>query len=327
VDSITSNLAALVLVLAGLCLVFMLVLQAMQISRLRQRLDMLTRGSDGESLEAVMGEHLETVHQVGRDLDELTARTAVLESSARHHFARLGLVRFNPFPDTGGNQSFALALLDESEGGFVVSSLHSRTGTRIYAKSVVGGRADTSLSTEETEALDQARSSRPAQPAPATPRGVRGKNAEASVAAAPAVTRAAAAPMPAAAPTAAPAPTPAPAPAAVKAAPAPAPAAVKTELSAEPAAPTAEPAATPKAEPVGAPANAPKVEPAHSSDRRSPGSAAADRTAPAKGQSKSAVVAALDATSASGDAERTGRRSARAVVEAVSGEPRDTPDA
>lgn len=312
-DSITSNLAAIVLVLAGLCLVFMLVLQAMQISQLRHRLDTLTRGSDGESLEAVMGEHLETVHQVGRDLDELTARTAVLESSARHHFARMGLVRFNPFPDTGGNQSFALALLDKSEGGFVVSSLHSRTGTRIYAKSVVGGKADTSLSTEETEALDQARSSRSALPVPATPRGVRGKNADASVVGTAAVTGAAGAPVPkaAAAPTAAPAP----APAVAKAAPAP-----KAE-------PPAEPAAVPEAEPASAPAYAAKAEAARSSDRRSPGSGAADRTAPTKGQSKGAVVAALDATSAAGDAERTGRRSARAVVEAVSGEARDTPDA
>ena len=78
----------------------------------------------------------------------------------------MGLVRFNPFPDTGGNQSFALALLDESDDGFVVSSLHSRTGTRIYAKAVVGGKADTSLSTEENEAIDQARARRRFGPAP-----------------------------------------------------------------------------------------------------------------------------------------------------------------
>lgn len=164
-NSITDNMGAIVLVLVGLCLVLMLILQALQISRLRERLDLLTRGSDGESLEAVFDAHLETVHQVGRDLDELTARTAVLESSARHHFARLGLVRFNPFPDTGGNQSFALALLDESDDGVVVSSLHSRTGTRIYAKAVVAGKADTSLSAEEQDAIDEARSKRSVRPA------------------------------------------------------------------------------------------------------------------------------------------------------------------
>ena len=164
-DSITNNLAAIILVLAGLCLVGMMILLTTQVSSLRRRIDLLTGGVEGVDLEAVLGEHLETVHQVGSELDELSARMAVLESGARHHFAKVGLIRFNPFPDTGGNQSFALALLDESDDGVVISSLHSRTGTRIYGKSVVGGKADTSLSTEEQEAVDEARSRRPAQPA------------------------------------------------------------------------------------------------------------------------------------------------------------------
>jgi hypothetical protein len=164
-DLISENLAAIVLVVAGLCLLAIVMLQSLQVSRLRVRIDQLTGGVDGGDLEAVLGQHLETVHQVGRDLDELTARMAVVESSARHHFARAGLVRFNPFPDTGGNQSFALALLDESEDGVVVSSLHSRTGTRIYAKAVAAGKADTSLSAEEQDAIDEARLKRPTRPA------------------------------------------------------------------------------------------------------------------------------------------------------------------
>jgi Protein of unknown function (DUF4446) len=165
VDFISDNLAAITLVLAGLCLVVMLILVVTQVSNLRRRIDNLTGGVEGGDLEAVLGEHLETVHQVGRDLDELTARMAVVESSARHHFAKVGLVRFNPFPDTGGNQSFALALLDESDDGVVISSLHSRTGTRIYGKAVAAGKAETSLSAEEQEAVDEARSKRPARPA------------------------------------------------------------------------------------------------------------------------------------------------------------------
>ena len=161
----SDNLAAIVLVLAGLCLLGIVMLMSLQVSRLRVRIDQLTGGVDGGDLEAVLGQHLETVHQVGRDLDELTARMAFVESASRHHFARAGLVRFNPFPDTGGNQSFALALLDESEDGVVVSSLHSRTGTRIYAKAVAAGKADTSLSAEEQDAIDEARSKRASRPA------------------------------------------------------------------------------------------------------------------------------------------------------------------
>ncbi len=295
-NSITDYLGPIVLVLAGLCLVLMLVLQSMQIGRLRQRLDSLTRGSDGESLEAVFDAHLETVHQVGRDLDELTARTAVLESSARHHFARLGLVRFNPFPDTGGNQSFALALLDETEDGFVVSSLHSRTGTRIYAKAIVGGKADTSLSTEENEAMGLARTRKTVRPAQAAPRGPAGRAAAAAADSSAAKSASAAPPKAVPVP-----PTRAQAPA-------------KGLTAARSAAPAKAPA------PVGdAPAGP-------ASDLKSAGgNEKADRTQVAKGQSKGKEDAIEDPDSAV-DSERIGRKPGRpAAAEAIPGQRTDTP--
>jgi hypothetical protein len=164
---ITGNLPAIVLIVAGIGLVGMLILQTLQIGHLRERIEMLTRGVDGENLEGVLDAHLDLVHQLGAEMDELAARTSGLEDASRRHFARLGLVRFNPFPDTGGNQSFALALLDESDDGVVVSSLHSRTGTRVYAKAVAAGKADTSLSAEEEEAMEIARSRKVAKPVPA----------------------------------------------------------------------------------------------------------------------------------------------------------------
>lgn len=183
-DFVSNNLAAIALVVAGLCMLAIVMLQSLQVSRLKLRIEQLTGGVEEGDLESVLGQHLETVHQVGRELDELTARMAVLESSSRHHFANQGLVRFNPFPDTGGNQSFALALLNETDDGFIVSSLHSRTGTRIYAKAVTGGKADTTLSNEEQDAIDEARAKRPArQPLPARSAAARGS---ASVSSAPA---------------------------------------------------------------------------------------------------------------------------------------------
>jgi len=184
IDFFTSNVAAIVLVVAGLCLLAIVMMQSFQVSKLNQRINQITGGVEGGDLEEILSHHLETVHQVGRDLDELTARIAILESASRHHFTRQGLIRFNPFPDTGGNQSFALALLSESDDGFIVSSLHSRTGTRIYAKSVTGGKADTNLSSEEQEAIDDARSKRPARPA--TPARSAAASRAAAVSAAPA---------------------------------------------------------------------------------------------------------------------------------------------
>jgi hypothetical protein len=128
-----------------------------RVRQLRQRLDAITRGSEGRSLEGVLDAHLERVYNVARDVEAMQARTGALDARARKAVQRFGLVRFNPFEDTGSNQSFALALLNGDEDGLVLSSLHSRQATRVYAKPINAGRSDGPLSDEEAEALRIAR--------------------------------------------------------------------------------------------------------------------------------------------------------------------------
>jgi hypothetical protein len=128
---------------------------------LQRRLESITRGAEGDSLEAVLERHLDHVVQLSRTVADLGTRTATLEREGRFSFQKIGLVRFNPFEDTGGNQSFALALLDANDDGIIVSSLHARGATRIYAKALSGGRSDAALSDEEAEALRLATADRP----------------------------------------------------------------------------------------------------------------------------------------------------------------------
>jgi hypothetical protein len=151
----SSALIAALLVLV-LVLVVAVVFLARRTRRIDARLAGLTRGGDGGSLEAMLGARLDKVDDVSRELDELAARMAILEGAQRKAFARVGLVRYNPFEETGGNQSFALALLDAAGDGWVLSSLHARSGTRVYAKAIKAGRGDAALSDEESAAIQQA---------------------------------------------------------------------------------------------------------------------------------------------------------------------------
>ena len=146
-------MVVILLGLASLLLAVVAVIQLRRTRRLAARFEAITRGSEERSLEAILEAHLARVHQVVRDLEDATARTAVLERDMRRAFSRVGLVRYNPFEDTGGNQSFALALLDEHGDGFVMSSLHARNQTRVYAKGVRAGQPDSAMSAEEQEAL------------------------------------------------------------------------------------------------------------------------------------------------------------------------------
>ena len=141
------------LLIAVVVLFLIVLVQARRQARIRRRFEGMTRGAEGRSLEAILDAHLDKVLAVARQLDELEARTAIVEGEGRRAIQRVGLVRYNPFEETGGNQSFALALTDRRGDGFVVSSLHARTGTRLYAKAIVAGRSDSALSAEEDEAL------------------------------------------------------------------------------------------------------------------------------------------------------------------------------
>jgi hypothetical protein len=129
---------------------------ARRVGRVDARLRGLTRGDDGADLEGVLGAHLDKVYTLGREVERLNARTGALEAVGPRAFQRVGLVRFNPFEETGGNQSFALALLDGEGNGLVLSSLHARSGTRVYAKAIREGRSEAALSEEESAAIKQA---------------------------------------------------------------------------------------------------------------------------------------------------------------------------
>lgn len=160
VESALGPIAVVLAALLGLALVAILLL-ARRLGRLERRLAGLTRGREGDSLETVLRQTLDRVDSVAREVVELEGRTTTLEVKGRRALQRLGLVRFNPFEDTGSNQSFAIAVLDADDDGVILSSLHARSGTRIYAKSLVRGVTDLALSEEESEALRLAKTARP----------------------------------------------------------------------------------------------------------------------------------------------------------------------
>ncbi|HEY1016630.1 MAG TPA: DUF4446 family protein [Herpetosiphonaceae bacterium] len=113
----------------------------------------LVAGVDGADLDAIWQERAAQVASHETDLRALQATVGRLSESSIQH---VGLVRFNPFGDVGGDQSFAVALLDGERSGVVLSSIYSRAGVRTYGKQVLGGASTHPLSDEEEAAIAQA---------------------------------------------------------------------------------------------------------------------------------------------------------------------------
>jgi hypothetical protein len=145
---VVSALTALILVLLVLAL-----LQSVRLRRAVRAYRALVQGGGGGTLGDVLESHVGRVEDVRARLAELDLRHADLERRSRTSIQHIGLVRFNPFDDTGSNQSFAIALLDDRRDGLVISSLHGRSNTRVFAKPVEGGSSSHTLSDEETQAI------------------------------------------------------------------------------------------------------------------------------------------------------------------------------
>jgi hypothetical protein len=79
------------------------------------------------------------------------------KKSSLDHVQKVSLKRYNPYQDTGGDQSFSVAMLDGHGDGLIISSLHSRAGTRVFAKPIKAGKEDkVQLSEEESLVVKQA---------------------------------------------------------------------------------------------------------------------------------------------------------------------------
>lgn len=89
-------------------------------------------------------------------LERIEPRITALEGIGAIAVQKVGFLRFNPFGDTGSNQSFAVCLLDRADNGFILSSLYTREGVRVYAKEIKAGSSKHQLSEEEKRVLAQA---------------------------------------------------------------------------------------------------------------------------------------------------------------------------
>lgn len=120
--------------------------------------ELLFSGKSGESLEGVISKHSQSILQLDKEIQELFEISNKVHNLSLKGLHKVGVIRFNPFKDIGGNQSFAIAILDGKNSGLVLSSLHTREGTRIYSKPIVKGLCeDYQLTEEEVKAIASAK--------------------------------------------------------------------------------------------------------------------------------------------------------------------------
>ncbi len=129
---------------------------SIKMTRFLKRYRIFMRGRDAVSLEKAFSQKFIEVDKLTEmnkiHADEIRRIKDIQSRSAN----KIGIVKYDAFPDVGGRLSFALAMLDESDSGFVLNAIHGREGCYTYVKEIVKGESYIVLGQEEKEALRQA---------------------------------------------------------------------------------------------------------------------------------------------------------------------------
>ena len=146
-------LLALIVVL--ICLVLSLMLK---VSRINKRYQIMMRGQDGVSLEKAMTNRFKKLDSVSAKSEDMERDMYRIHGKLDRTLTNYGIVKYDAFDDVGGKMSFALAMLDSDNSGFILDTIHSRDNCFVYIKEIVKGESYIMLSNEEIQALKQASS-------------------------------------------------------------------------------------------------------------------------------------------------------------------------
>ncbi|NTU69823.1 DUF4446 family protein [bacterium] len=133
-----------------------IIVLAFKVFSISRHIKSLFGDKSSESIEKILESYVLKVKDFHTDIEEIKDFSHTLYEMAEKSVQKVGFVRFNPFGDVGGDQSFSVAFLDFKNNGVVVTSLFGREGTRVYSKPIKDGASPNHLAEEEKKAIEEA---------------------------------------------------------------------------------------------------------------------------------------------------------------------------
>ena len=125
-----------------------------KLSKIEKRYEkFISKLGDGKKIEDDLANYMNRVERVEKQNSELVKACDILDENIKICVQKTAIVRYNAFKDTGSELSFALALLDRENNGYVINGVYSRESSNIYAKPVEAGIPKYRASEEEIKAI------------------------------------------------------------------------------------------------------------------------------------------------------------------------------
>ena len=128
----------------------------MNYNRLKNSYNTFMKGKDGKTLESSFKEKFDEVEGVLRITKQNRQDIKEMSRILKRNFHKFGIVKYDAFNEMGGKLSFAIAMLDGNNSGWIINAMHSREGCYTYIKEIIKGESYIELAEEEAEALDKA---------------------------------------------------------------------------------------------------------------------------------------------------------------------------
>ena len=141
-----------------LILLILIIVTLCKLKKLNRKFDRFMRGKDAESLEDTILSCIEKNEQIDQMNQLLREDIIGLRKNQRITYQKMGMVKYNAFREMSGDLSYALALLDQEENGFIINSVYAKEGGYSYIKEIVKGESSILLSEEEKAAVEKAKS-------------------------------------------------------------------------------------------------------------------------------------------------------------------------
>lgn len=152
----TTEILIIILLAIIVLELIMFVVVMFKLKNINRRFKNFVRGKDAESMEDAIIDHFDRMEEMEFQQKKISDKMNLVEKEFGSTIHKVGIVRYNAFEDMGGQQSFALALLNHNDSGFILDSVHNREASHVFLREIEDGISDIKLTEEETKALEMA---------------------------------------------------------------------------------------------------------------------------------------------------------------------------
>lgn len=149
------DIRVLLVAMLGIMVIFLIVVFILwsKLNKLRKNYMAMLNGDTSINVESALIELQEKMKSGKEDLDNVEQQISSIVQQMKTMKSKIGIYRYNAFAESGSDLSFSLAIVDEGMDGVVISGIHNREETYVYAKPLTNGQSKYTLSPEEKEAI------------------------------------------------------------------------------------------------------------------------------------------------------------------------------